>query len=437
MKNHPDFAASTDSVTLPRPTAAPLILSAGVALAAAGITFGVVFAIVGAIVFAAGLGAWVAHLLPGRGHVQEEIDREAEESPPLRPRPGTVEHIAPGMAGYRLRLPTEIPSISSGVLGGVAGGVVMPIAPLAYSLITGHGIWYPLSLLAGTMMPGVVDMPIEALEQFHPGLFAAGVVMHIAMSLVLGLIYGVLLPTLPEISKPVVWGAMLMPLGWSAITFLLLEPVNPSLARGLDWPSFLACQFVYGIIVSLTYLFWAPGWSAPVRGLIAGAAGGLFMPLPAFAWGLVSGKGAWYPANLLAAMIQPEMAELPPEALQFFRQDWLAAAILVHASISLLFGLTFGLVVHVVPRIPSVLAWGGALLPLLWTATCYGLMGIVNPLLEERVDWAWFIVSQFVFGLTAALVVLRSSRIAIPPAGMGPGATQEEHALGPRGFDSR
>ena len=56
-------------------------------------------------------------------------------------------------------------------------------------------------------------------------------------------------------------------------------------------------------------------------------------------------------------------------------------------------------------------------MPLLWTAVSYGLMGVVNPLLQERVDWPWFIVSQFVFGVVAAIVVVRSEQILVPPAG--------------------
>jgi hypothetical protein len=50
----------------------------------------------------------------------------------------------------------------------------------------------------------------------------------------------------------------------------------------------------------------------------------------------------------------------------------------------------------------------------------FGLMGVVNPLLQQRVDWPWFIVSQFVFGITAAIVVIRSEIVHIPPAGRGP-----------------
>ena len=50
----------------------------------------------------------------------------------------------------------------------------------------------------------------------------------------------------------------------------------------------------------------------------------------------------------------------------------------------------------------------------------YGLMGVVNPPLQQKVEWPWFIVSQFVFGVVAAVVVVRSEKIYIPPAGTGP-----------------
>ena len=46
-------------------------------------------------------------------------------------------------------------------------------------------------------------------------------------------------------------------------------------------------------------------------------------------------------------------------------------------------------------------------------------MGMVNPVLQERVDWPWFIVSQFVFGMVAAIVVGRSEKIPVPAAGRG------------------
>ena len=63
---------------------------------------------------------------------------------------------------------------------------------------------------------------------------------------------------------------------------------------------------------------------------------------------------------------------------------------------------------------------GGMLMPLLWTGLCHSFMGIVNPSLQEHVNWFWFIVSQAVYGLAMSIFVVRSQKIFIPPAGSGP-----------------
>ena len=87
---------------------------------------------------------------------------------------------------------------------------------------------------------------------------------------------------------------------------------------------------------------------------------------------------------------------------------------------SVVFGLIY---VFLLPRLRPIsgpLAWGGLLLPLLWTGLSFSLMGVVNPLLQRLVDWPWFVLSQFVFGVVAAIVVDRSEKIYIAPAGRGP-----------------
>ncbi len=116
----------------------------------------------------------------------------------------------------------------------------------------------------------------------------------------------------------------------------------------------------------------------------------------------------------------PTLAEL-----ETFHAEWFIAALGMHAIFSLAFGLAFALVLPLLPSIPGPMAWGGLLLPLLWTAMSYGLMGVVNPVLQDRVDWPWFIASQFVFGIVAAIVVVRSEQVHIPPAGQGPDRRHE------------
>src|SRR5262249_22416774 len=145
------------NVEMPQPTAAPLVLAAGMAMMAAGVPFGPAFFVVGAVIAVVGLSLWIAHLLPGRGHAFEAI---AEPAALERPTPiaGRVEQLKPGVPGYRLRLPTEVHPISAGLRGGIVGGLVMPVPAIIWSLASGNGLWYPINLLAGMVLPGIGKM---------------------------------------------------------------------------------------------------------------------------------------------------------------------------------------------------------------------------------------------------------------------------------------
>jgi hypothetical protein len=418
-QSQPDSPASPDSVEMPRPTAAPVVLALGMALLASGIVLGLGFVVVGAVVIVTGLGLWIAQLLPGRGHVHEPLGEPARRAQPVPGAPGGVERLREGMPGYRMRLPQDVHPVSAGVKGGIVGGAVMPVPALIWGLASGHGLWYPVNLLAGMALPGVGKMSVPELEQFHFSLFLTALVIHVVVSVIIGLIYGVLLPTLPAVPRPIAWGGLLMPIVWTAASYVAMRVANPALPAKVSWPWFLVSQLVFGVTMPAVVL-----GAKRLPALLAGAAGGLVggavMALPALAWATVSGHGLWYPVNLLAGMVQPEAANLDAEQLARFHAEWFLPACVLHAVLSMLFGIVFALAVPRLPPMPGPIAWGGLVLPLVWTGTSYGLMGVVNPALQERVDWGWFVVSQFIFGVVVAFVVLRSEVVHIPPAGRGP-----------------
>ena len=101
-------------------------------------------------------------------------------------------------------------------------------------------------------------------------------------------------------------------------------------------------------------------------------------------------------------------------------------AVVIHAVNSVVFGLIYGVLLPTLPHIPRPLAWGGLLMPLLWSAVSFGLMGVVDPLAEQGVDWPWFIASQFVFGVVAALTVMRAGDRAVPSS---PGCSAASSAV--------
>jgi hypothetical protein len=418
MASEPPTA--NESVEMPRPTVAPVVLSLGLTLLALGLATRPAFAVVGVLILLAGLGLWVSHLLPGRGHLHEPLAGPDHRPRPVTPAPGTVEELRPGVPGYRFRLPERIHPISAGLEGGIVGGLVLPLPALLWCLLTRHSVWYPVNVLAGMVLPGLEE---ANLGNFNLALLVVGLCIHATVSVVIGLMYGVLLPTLPFIPRPLAWGGLLMPLLWTAVVYPVLAVINPVLSQRLDWPSFIFAQFLFGLAAALAVM--RLGSLPPLRsGVLGGIIGGVLMPVPAFAWGLLTHHGIWFPVNVLAAMTMPGLAGLPPEELhrelEQFHGDWLAVAAGIHVCLSVGFGLVYGWLLPRLPVIPGPLAWGGLLMPLLWTGMSYGLMGVVNPTLDRRVDWPSFVAAQFVFGVAAAVVVIRSQTVPVPPAGTGP-----------------
>jgi uncharacterized membrane protein YagU involved in acid resistance len=234
------------TIEMPRQTIWPMVLGLGVTLLGAGVAMGSAFLVLGAVIFVAGLTGWIREVLPGRGHAEELISGQTPG--PVDGRPGHVEQFRPGMPGYRFRLPLKVHPISAGVKGGVAGGLVMPLPAFAWALLSGHSIWFPVNLLAGTLLPGVGAMSVADLEKFRWTLVLVGIVIHAAVSLVVGLLYGVLLPTLPKgAGWQLLCGGVLVPLLWTGLSFGLMGVANPALRAHVDWLWFAISQFVFGL----------------------------------------------------------------------------------------------------------------------------------------------------------------------------------------------
>jgi hypothetical protein len=250
----PPTGQPPDGIEMPQPTAGPLILATGIFLIGAGFALSYAMSAVGVLVLAAGLFTWIGQFTPGCGHCHEA--RTGRRPAAIVAAPGTVEQMAEGKPGHRMRLPLMVHPVSAGIKGGLLGGLVMPIPALLWGVLSGHGIWYPINLLAGMIVPGLEDKPVEALQQFYPMAFAFAAVVHAVTSLILGLMYGVLLPALPPIrGGQFVWGGVLMPLLWTGASYGLMGVVNPLLQKRVDWPWFVASQFLFGIVAAVVVMF--------------------------------------------------------------------------------------------------------------------------------------------------------------------------------------
>jgi len=150
---------------------------------------------------------------------------------------------------------------------------------------------------------------------------------------------------------------------------------------------------------------WLPVEVHPISaGVKGGLAGSIAMALLAMLYGVLHQKSVWYPINLLAAGFFPVMAETTADLAAFHLSAFLVA-LLIHVITSLLVGLVYGATLPMLSRRPILL--GGVIAPLVWSGLIHSILGIINPVLNQRIDWLWFVASQVGFGIVAGIVVSR------------------------------
>jgi hypothetical protein len=145
--------------------------------------------------------------------------------------------------------------------------------------------------------------------------------------------------------------------------------------------------------------------SAGVKG---GVAGGVAMAFLAMLYGIVSGHGIWYPINLLSVGFFPDIRTT--EQIAAFHASSLILATMIHLVTSLLVGLLYGVALPMFPRHPIL--FGGVIAPVLWSGLLHSVLDVINPVMNQRINWPWFVVSQIAFGIVAGIVVSRQERIS-------------------------
>jgi hypothetical protein len=235
-----------DTIDLPAPTAWPLAVAFGITLVAAGLVTSVAISAAGGVSLVIGLVGWFRDLFPHEAHVSVRV---VEPPPPAFTKRREVARVKIALDAPRAWLPVEIYPVSAGVKGGLAGGVVMAVLAMLYGVVSGHGIWYPINLLAAGFIPNAAHTTTEELATFNVRLFLIAIPIHLITSLLVGLLYGAMLPMLAR--RPILLGGFIAPVLWTGLLFSILDIVNPLLNRRIDWLWFVVSQIGFGLVAGL------------------------------------------------------------------------------------------------------------------------------------------------------------------------------------------
>jgi hypothetical protein len=169
--------------------------------------------------------------------------------------------VAPDLP--RALLPLETYPVSAGIKGGLAGSVAMAALACLYGFLQHGSIWYPINLLAATVYTQSLQFGTESLNSFHLDSLLLATGIHLLTSLLVGLLYGAMLPMFPH--RPILLGGVVAPMLWTGLLHSILGLLNPLLNELISWPWFVASQFAFGIVAGLVVVRQEP---VPTRQLV-------------------------------------------------------------------------------------------------------------------------------------------------------------------------
>jgi len=231
-----------ERVQMPAPTAWPMIAAFGLGFAFMGLLTNAVVSAVGLAMFVAGAVGWFREVLPVEHREPVPL---ATIVPVPRPARVPVKPMEVGVEGHRARLPVAIYPYSAGLRGGIAGGGAMAVLAIAYGLVAYGSPWYAINILAAAVLTDLASADAATLATFNAVAFGVACMIHAVGSVLIGLLYGVLLPMLPR--RPVLFSSVVAPLLWTSLIWASLDVLNPVLDERIDWRWFIASQVAFGI----------------------------------------------------------------------------------------------------------------------------------------------------------------------------------------------
>ena len=239
---HHDEHSDTNAVPLPSPTAWPMVLALGISLIIAGMGTNVAVGILGVVLAIIGAVGWFMQVLPEEAHESIAVRADVVRIESRR----TLIRIPHAEQTRRKILPVETFHITTGIKGGIAGGIAMTVPAGIFSVLKYHSFWYATNLLAAGGFVSWAGASDAFLGAFHWQGAIAALFIHGVTSLLVGLLYGAMLQMFPR--YPIFTAGLMVPFIFTGVVYSALGVVSPILAQRIDWFWFIISQIFFGLV---------------------------------------------------------------------------------------------------------------------------------------------------------------------------------------------
>lgn len=137
--------------------------------------------------------------------------------------------------------------VGGGILAGIIAGIVLAIFAMAYAGATGMGGMSPMRMIAATVQG--VDALIGG-----GGTLALGMLIHLVVSAVFGIIFAALLPRGTSGTAAAGWGVLYGIVIWAGMRYIGVPLVNSTMAARLPMMAgaFFIEHLLFGVTLGIT-----------------------------------------------------------------------------------------------------------------------------------------------------------------------------------------
>lgn len=242
MSTDRENAHTGHMIHMPAPTHWPIVLALGITFLFAGLVTHWAISALGFVLMVRSAIGWFQDVVPHERHEDIPVVTQIVEVQSTRAQVARL----PVAASHRKVLPVERFTLGAGVQGGIAGGIAMIVPATLYGLLRFHSIWYAPNLLAALALPNWATRSTLFLTSFHMQGLLIAVGVHILASVLVGLLYGAILPMFPW--EPIATAGFLAPIFWTGLLYAALAAANPALNERIDWLWFIASQIAFGLV---------------------------------------------------------------------------------------------------------------------------------------------------------------------------------------------